>query len=72
MTKTKLGAFEAELLAAYDKGELKSVATKAELARFREAARATCVESLPVNARTVAAVKAAKAEQSSPASLDDF
>jgi hypothetical protein len=29
MTKTKLDAFEAEVLAAHDKGELKSVTTKA-------------------------------------------
>jgi len=60
------------VLAAYDKGILKSVANKAELARFREAARATSVKSLPVNARTVAAVKAAKAGRPSPVSLDDL
>ena len=60
------------MLAAYDKGKLKSVATKAELARFREAARTTGMKSRPVNARTVAAVKAGKAGRSSPASLDDL
>jgi hypothetical protein len=34
---------EAELLAAFDKGALKSVATKAERAKFKVAARATAL-----------------------------
>ncbi len=37
----KTDAYEADLLAAFDKGALKSVATKAELSRFKAAARAT-------------------------------
>jgi predicted DNA binding CopG/RHH family protein len=48
---TKLDAYEAEVLAAFDKGELKSVATKAELAKFRAAARATAVKDKRVNIR---------------------
>lgn len=36
---SKTDAYEADLLAASDKGTLKSVATKAELARFKAAAR---------------------------------
>jgi hypothetical protein len=72
MTKTKLDAFEAKVLAAYDKGELKSVATEAELAEFRASARATGVKSRRANGRTVAAVKAAKAGRSSAVSLEDL
>lgn len=48
---TKLDAYEAEVLAAFDRGELKSVATKAELAKFRAAARATAVKDKRVNIR---------------------
>lgn len=39
-----LDASEAEILEAYEKGELGSIATRDELARFREAARATAVK----------------------------
>jgi predicted DNA binding CopG/RHH family protein len=48
---TKLDAYEAEVLAAFDKGALKSAATKAELAKFRAAARATAVRDKRVNTR---------------------
>jgi hypothetical protein len=35
----KIDAYEHEVLTAFEKGQLKSVATKAELARFKAAAR---------------------------------
>lgn len=44
-------AYESELLVAFEKGSLKSVATKAELEKFREAARATAVKDRRVNIR---------------------
>lgn len=44
-------AYERELLSAFEKGSLKSVATKAELERFRAAARATAVKDRRVNIR---------------------
>ena len=47
----KVDVYEREVLAAFDKGKLKSVATKAELAKFREAARATAVKDRRVNIR---------------------
>ena len=47
----KTDAYEADLLAAFDKGALKSVATKAELSRFKAAARATAVKNKRVNIR---------------------
>jgi predicted DNA binding CopG/RHH family protein len=46
---------EAELLAAYEKGELKSIATKAQLAEIMAAARATGVKNKRVNIRLSAA-----------------
>ena len=42
---------EAELLAAYERGELTSVATKDELSRLRAAARATGTKDRRVNLR---------------------
>ncbi|WP_218668927.1 hypothetical protein [Variovorax sp. KK3] len=42
---------EREISNAYDKGKLKSVATKAELAKFRTAARATALKDRRVNIR---------------------
>ncbi|RYH31835.1 MAG: hypothetical protein EON54_21110 [Alcaligenaceae bacterium] len=47
----KTDAYETELLAAYDKGALKSVATKAELSKFKAAARATAIKDRRVNIR---------------------
>ncbi len=47
----KVDAYEREILTAFDKGNLKSVATKAELEKFREAARATAVKDRRVNIR---------------------
>jgi predicted DNA binding CopG/RHH family protein len=52
----KLDRYERELLSAYEKGVLVSVRqTKAQLAGFREAARATFVKSRRVNIRLSAA-----------------
>jgi predicted DNA binding CopG/RHH family protein len=42
---------ELEVLNAFEKGQLKSVATKAELARFKAAARATAIKDRRVNIR---------------------
>ena len=46
-----LDAYEAEILEAFEKGELRSVATRDELARIREAARATAAKDRRVNIR---------------------
>lgn len=48
---SKLDAEELELLEAFDKGKLKSVATKRELAGFKAAARATAIKDKRVNIR---------------------
>ncbi len=48
---TKIDAYELEILGAFEKGKLKSVATKAELARFKAAARATGIKDRRVNIR---------------------
>ena len=37
----KLDAYEVEILEAYEKGELESIATREELARLKAGARAT-------------------------------
>ncbi|MBA3059683.1 MAG: hypothetical protein KJ614_18795 [Gammaproteobacteria bacterium] len=47
----KVDAYEREILTAFDKGNLKSVATKTELEKFRAAARATAVKDRRVNIR---------------------
>ena len=47
----KIDAYENEVLAAFEKGQLKSVATKAELAKFKAAARATAIKDRRVNIR---------------------
>jgi len=44
-------AYELEILSAFEKGSLKSVATKGELEKFRAAARATAVKDRRVNIR---------------------
>lgn len=43
--------YELEILTAYDKGELKSIANKAELSKFKAAARATAIKDKRVNIR---------------------
>lgn len=47
----KTDAYESELLSAFEKGALKSVATKAELSRLKAAARVTAVKDRRVNIR---------------------
>ncbi|MBL0920282.1 MAG: hypothetical protein IBJ14_16395 [Hydrogenophaga sp.] len=47
----KLDAYESELLAAFEKGQLKSVATKSELARLVAAARQRASEAQRPNKR---------------------
>ena len=42
---------EEEILTAFDKGQLKSVASKSELAKFKSAARATAIKDRRVNIR---------------------
>ena len=43
--------YEVEVLSALEKGSLKSVATRAELARLKAAARATAIKDRRVNIR---------------------
>ena len=47
----KTDAYEHELLTAFEKGQMKSVTTKAELAKFKAAARATAIKDRRVNIR---------------------
>ncbi len=47
----KIDAYENEVLTAFEKGQLKSVATKTELAKFKAAARATAIKDRRVNIR---------------------
>ena len=44
-------AYEQTVIPAYEKSQLKSVATKVELAKFKEAARATAIKDRRVNIR---------------------
>ena len=48
---SKIDAYEQEILTAFDKGLLKSVVTKAELEKFKAAARTTAVKDKRVNIR---------------------
>ena len=48
---SKIDAHEQQVIKAYEKGILKSVATKAELAKFKAAARVTAVKDRRVNIR---------------------
>ncbi len=47
----RIDDYELEVLRDFEKGQLKSVATKAELARFKAAARATGIKDRRVNIR---------------------
>ncbi|MES2957572.1 MAG: hypothetical protein V4792_05255 [Pseudomonadota bacterium] len=49
MPKTE--QYESDLLAAFEKGALKSIATKAELSKFKAVARATSIKDRRVNIR---------------------
>ena len=48
---SKIDEYELEVLSAFEKGQLKSIATKAELAKFKAAARATAIKDRRVNIR---------------------
>jgi predicted DNA binding CopG/RHH family protein len=48
---SKLDPYELKVLEAFESGKLKPVATKAELARMRSAARATAIKDKRVNIR---------------------
>ena len=48
---SKIDAYEYEVLAAFDSGQLKSVVTKVELAKFKAAAGATAIKDRRVNIR---------------------
>lgn len=48
---SSVDAYEREVLSAFEKGSLKSVATKDELEKFKAAARATAVKDRRVNIR---------------------
>lgn len=47
----KIEEYELEVLSAYEKGKLKSVATKSDLAKFKAVARATTIKDRRVNIR---------------------
>ena len=47
----KIDDYELEILSAYEKGKLKSMASKSELAKFKAAARATAIKDRRVNIR---------------------
>jgi predicted DNA binding CopG/RHH family protein len=47
----KIDSYEQELLGAYEQGKLRSIATKAELARLKASARATAIKDRRVNIR---------------------
>lgn len=47
----KIDDYEREILSTYEKGQLKSVATKAELVKLKAAARATAIKDRRVNIR---------------------
>jgi predicted DNA binding CopG/RHH family protein len=48
---SKVDEYELEVLEAYEKGHLKSIATKTELAKLRAAARAIATKDRRVNIR---------------------
>lgn len=48
---SKVDAYELEVLRGFEKGKLKSVATKSELERLKAAARATAIKDRRVNIR---------------------
>ncbi len=47
----KVDSYEQEVLDAFEKGKLESVATKAEIAKFKASARATAIKDRRVNIR---------------------
>ena len=51
----KIDSYVLEILSAFEKGKLKSVATKSELAKFKAAARATAIKDRRFNIRLLPA-----------------
>ena len=47
----KLDAYEREVLTAYERGKLRSIATKSEMEKLKAAARATAIKDRRVNIR---------------------
>ena len=47
----KIDAYELEVLESFEKGKLKSIATKGELEKLKAAARATAIKNRRVNIR---------------------
>ena len=47
----KIDPYERQVLGAFERGMLKSVATKAELAKFKSAAHATAIKDRRINIR---------------------
>lgn len=47
----KIDVYELEILRAFEEGRLKSVATKAELAKFKAAAHATAIKDRRIDIR---------------------
>ena len=47
----KIDAYELEILESFEKGKLKSIATKGELEKLKAAARATAIKNRRVNIR---------------------
>lgn len=68
----QLGAEENELLTAFDRGALKSVATSAERETLQAAARATRLKGSPGNALTPKAIQAARAGKSRKVTLNEL
>jgi predicted DNA binding CopG/RHH family protein len=58
---------EEEILTAFEKGQLKSVATKTELAKFKAAARATVIKDRRVNIQLSEQPSSVKSRSSSAA-----
>jgi len=48
---SKVDAYELEVLDSFDKGKLKSIATRSELEKLKAAARATAIKNRRVNIR---------------------
>ena len=48
---SKVDAYELEVLESFEKGKLKSIATKSELEKLKAAARATAIKNRRVNIR---------------------
>jgi len=67
---TKLEAYEKEVLDDFDQGPLRSVATKDELAKLKDAARATAIKdrrvNIPLSSRDLRDIQARALEEGVP------